>query len=447
MRLFALMLLVAASLAAAPPAFADYGVLRQFGSPGSAPGQFNNPLGISVGPDGHAFVADGLNDRVQEFLPNGTYVRSFGQSGTQRGDLRLPEDALSDGTSLFVTDCYNGRVTQYALASGKFVNAWGRNEHAGDPSFNCPEALAMSANGVLYVADTFNQRVVSFDPDAGAASFHSFGTAGTGPGQFTQVHGIEFDQDGNLLVGDDEPHTCTYTRILRFSPTGAYLGQFGTFKAGTGAGQLFCVQDIERDAAGNVFVSDAGERLFAFAPDGTLVRQISAPGQLGFVIGLDSNSGCELYGVDRNNARVEVLGWRDSPTCRPVTPLGSPVGPLPPDTTPPTIVASAAATVRLGSPLKVAIACPFEDCTARVTANATVRRGNVTVLASSRTKLTGGRRATVVRLRLSSAATARVRRYLRTHRRLHVTVVVYATDAAGNHKKKSLHVAITRPAR
>ena len=217
---------------------------------------------------------------------------------------------------------------------GELVNAWGRDEHPSNPSFNCPEALAMSANSVS-MSPNAQPGVVAFDPDIGAASFQSFGQAGTGPGQFTQVHGIEFDQDGNLLVGDDEPHTCTYARIMRFSPAGAYLGQFGTFPAGTGASHVFCVQDIERDAAGNVFVSDAGERVFAFAPDGTLVRQISSPGQLGFVIGLDNNSSCELYGVDRNNARVEVLGWRDSPTCRPVTPLASSLGSLPPDATSP----------------------------------------------------------------------------------------------------------------
>lgn len=437
-RVLALLAVVAASLMAATPASADYGPVRHFGTPGTGPGQFNSPLGVGVGPDGHVFVADGLNDRVQELMPDGTYVRSYGQTGTQRGDLRLPEDALSDGTSLFVTDCYNGRVTQYALGTGKFVNAWGRDQHPGDPTFSCPENLAMSAGGVLYVADTFNQRVVSFDPHATAPAFQSFGSLGTGPGQFTQVHALQFDQAGNLLVGDDDPHTCTYARIQRFSPDGTYLGPFGTFQAGIGAGHLFCIWDIDQDVAGNVFVSDAAARVYAFSPDGTLLRQVNMPGQMGFALGLDSNSNCELYTVDRNGARIVVFGWPDEPRCRALTAAPLPGTTLPPDTTPPALVASVAATSRFGAPLRVSVACPLEDCTLRASATAALGRSAVrTVLASGRATLVDGRRRTVS-LGLSRSMTARVRKYLRTHRRLRVTVRLTAIDKAGNRTIRSL---------
>lgn len=300
----------------------------------------------------------------------------------------------------------------------------------------------MSASGVLFVDDTFNGRVVSFDPGA-RTTFHTFGSVGTGPGQFTQAHGIQFDQDGNLLVGDDNPRTCTYARIERFTPAGAYLGLFGTFQAGTGAGQVFCVQDIDRDAAGNVFVSDAASRVYAFADDGTLVRQVDTRGELGFPIGLDSNARCELYAVDTNRARIVVFGWPDAPVCRLLTPAPLPVT-LPHDATPPTVLASASKAVKLGAPLRFSVACPFEDCTVRVKAYALLHRAQPgTVLASLTKKLSAGRRV-AVSLHLSRLATAVVRAHLRTHKKLVVTLRLTTTDAVGNRTIKSLPVAVRR---
>jgi DNA-binding beta-propeller fold protein YncE len=54
--------------------------LREFGSRGDGPGQFNNAHGIAVGPDGYIYVADRENGRVQWFDLTGKLmgVRRYG---------------------------------------------------------------------------------------------------------------------------------------------------------------------------------------------------------------------------------------------------------------------------------------------------------------------------------------------------------------------------------
>src|SRR6266540_3226819 len=52
-----------------------------FGSPGSAPGQFQSPLGVAIQQSsGNVYVADSQNARVQKFSPNGDFIAAFGQS-------------------------------------------------------------------------------------------------------------------------------------------------------------------------------------------------------------------------------------------------------------------------------------------------------------------------------------------------------------------------------
>src|SRR5262245_26383458 len=54
----------------------------KWGIPGSGPGQFNNPYDVAVDPAGFVLVADGLNNRVQKFTLDGTYVTQWGSNGT-----------------------------------------------------------------------------------------------------------------------------------------------------------------------------------------------------------------------------------------------------------------------------------------------------------------------------------------------------------------------------
>jgi DNA-binding beta-propeller fold protein YncE len=45
--------------------------ITKWGSPGSADGQFDNPVGVAVGADGRVYVTDEGNVRIQVFSSSG----------------------------------------------------------------------------------------------------------------------------------------------------------------------------------------------------------------------------------------------------------------------------------------------------------------------------------------------------------------------------------------
>jgi DNA-binding beta-propeller fold protein YncE len=55
--------------------------LRQVGGPGSAPGEFDEPVGLAIDSDGTVFVADMWNSRVQLLDATGEPIGEFGVSG------------------------------------------------------------------------------------------------------------------------------------------------------------------------------------------------------------------------------------------------------------------------------------------------------------------------------------------------------------------------------
>ena len=92
-----------------------------FGSPGTGDGQFRFDVtsGIAVRADGHIFVTDGYNHRIQELDAAGNFVAKRGGYGGLPGQFALPEDlALSpSGDLLYVADTFNHRVQMFCLTT------------------------------------------------------------------------------------------------------------------------------------------------------------------------------------------------------------------------------------------------------------------------------------------------------------------------------------------
>jgi sugar lactone lactonase YvrE len=91
---------------------------------------------------------------------------------------------------------------------------------AGGPPFNRPTAVAIAANGDMYVSDGYgNTRIHQFTPTGELV--RSWGEPGTGPGQFHCPHGIVIDGQGRLLVSDRENE-----RIQLFTPDGQFIEEW-----------------------------------------------------------------------------------------------------------------------------------------------------------------------------------------------------------------------------
>lgn len=126
-------------------------------------------------------------------------------------------------------------------------------ENLATGMLNAPFATATDALGNVYVADMGNHRIVRFNPSNVAGTFTTFGSLGSGIGQFFSPMGITLDSVGNVFVSD-----ASNARIVRFDPNN-FTGSFTTFGGPTamfGQGTFYEPRQLLVDGVGNVIVAD-----------------------------------------------------------------------------------------------------------------------------------------------------------------------------------------------
>jgi DNA-binding beta-propeller fold protein YncE len=250
-----------------------------FGEQGNAPGQFERPNSVAIGPSGDVYVADTWNYRVQVFTPQGEYLRHWGQPGEfGAGAQQEPTDAfwgpravvVDAAEQVYVADTGNKRVRVYN-AAGEFIRDIGMGG-SGMGQLDEPAGLAIGADGRLYVADTWNRRVSVFTLD-GNPAMNFIAADGQTLNSF-RVRGW-FDDLGNRpYLAVDSPRGLVYVtdpdagRVLVYDTAGNCVGSFGQLaREFPDLTQFSSVGGIRVDAAGNVYISDAGSgRILRFAP-------------------------------------------------------------------------------------------------------------------------------------------------------------------------------------
>jgi len=90
----------------------------------------------------------------------------------------------------------------------------------------------------------------------------SFGSSGSGDGQFRSPFGVAVDGLGNVFVSDS---ISLNKQVDEFTSAGVFVTAFGSF--GSGDGQLDSAGLLAVDGLGNVFVPDNfNNRVLVFAP-------------------------------------------------------------------------------------------------------------------------------------------------------------------------------------
>lgn len=190
------------------------------------------PSGIAVASDGSIYIADAGNNRVQLVAPDGTIttVAGTGEEGFA-GDggpavlarVWQPSDVTlgADGT-IYIADTFNDRVRQIGI-DGTISTVAGSDSTAffagdGGPAtlaaLNLPEAVAVGNGGVIYIADTGNNRVrqVRADGTITTMAGRDWGIADADvdmgnhrpavEGLLWQPAGLATAPDGSLYIGD-----------------------------------------------------------------------------------------------------------------------------------------------------------------------------------------------------------------------------------------------------
>jgi RHS repeat-associated protein len=193
--------------------------LRSFGSIGEGKGQFKEPTGIAINPNGDVFVADSGNKRIEEFETKGSYIASLTLGGR-------PSGLAASTEVLYATDVTNDTIHEISLRYG--MTNWGSfgSEGSGEEQFKDPTAITLY-NGYLYVSDTGNSRIQEVTERGRTIAL--FGTQGKANGQLKEPTGITVGPSGGVWVADTGNN-----RVQEFNSQGKYLLQFGAQGKATG---------------------------------------------------------------------------------------------------------------------------------------------------------------------------------------------------------------------
>jgi len=128
---------------------------------GNAPGQFLYPTYLALDREGDLYVTDSLNCRVQEFDPNGKYLRSFGERGDAWGEFTRPKGvALDSFGNLYVADSGWSNIQIFNQNGQILLFFGGRGPLPG--MLKNPTAVTIDAANHIYVGDFLNHRVEEY---------------------------------------------------------------------------------------------------------------------------------------------------------------------------------------------------------------------------------------------------------------------------------------------
>ncbi|HTU87979.1 MAG TPA: Ig-like domain-containing protein [Solirubrobacteraceae bacterium] len=282
-----------------------------FGGPGTADGEFTQPLGVAVSPtNGDVYISDAGAGRLQIFSPSGGFIGQAFGTGTASGCTGFVQPVgvavnPSNG-DVYVVDSGADQVFELGSAGnclGSFGSA-GQN----DGQFDHPLYDAIDpATGDVYVTDPGNSRVEEFTSSGGFLSSFGADVFGANRDWTNEPDGIAFDPiDGGLVYVTDTEDT-----VEQFSPTGASTALPWDFP---GASELAGV--ALDPASDTLYVTDPadGEVLNFFHVDGgDLVESDVANAQ---PYGLAFSSATEdMYFTDPANSQVEVFAAQP-PICQ-----------------------------------------------------------------------------------------------------------------------------------
>jgi tripartite motif-containing protein 71 len=274
--------------------------LRMWGEPGWHDGQFNQPRAIGFLRERSVIVLD-RSDRVQVFTPEGRWLRTWRVPTVKRGNPR-GLDVGPDGL-VYVADTHNSRVLVYD-AAGHLRRQWGSyGKRPGQ--FIWVTGVAVDRDGSVYTCEygEYGDRVQKFDRDG--RFMLQLGKFGERPGEFQRPQGIAVDRAGFVYVADAVNH-----RIQKLSPRGEVVLLWGG--AGSGRGQLRYPYDVALDAAGRVYVAEYGNhRVSIFDADGHFLRILGrpgrGPGEFDHPWGVSVDARGLIYIADTRNSRIQVF--------------------------------------------------------------------------------------------------------------------------------------------
>ncbi len=250
------------------------------------------PHAVTVGPNGDVFYSEPTQARVRKATRGSdgvvrvTTVAGAGAAGAA-GQIRLsaPNALVTDGAgNLYIGDV--GRVLKLTpqAAISTYVEV-----PQGD-------GLAMDRSGNLYIASQNDARVRKVDPTGRVTVVAGTGVSGYsgdgGPATQAQLQwpvAVAVDSSNNLYIVDIYNGPGTFGRVRMVNPSGVITTFAGGGSPGSSAGDggpavkanLVAPFAIAFDAAGNLYISDAGRRAIRKVDRSGIISTVAGGGDVG----------------------------------------------------------------------------------------------------------------------------------------------------------------------
>jgi DNA-binding beta-propeller fold protein YncE len=229
---------------------------------------FNNPVDVALGHDGVLYVLNRAGSDIELRMPykrvtmctlDEDYLGEFSSGGTADGQLMWPAAIAIDAEGkVYIADEALQRISIFD-AKGRFLAKWGV-KGSGAGAFDRPAGLAFDQDQHLLVVDALNNRIQRYTTDGRLLG--QWGRGGRGRGEFNLPWGIAVDRAGDVYVAD-----WRNDRIQKFDAQGTFLASYGT--SGRGDGEFSRPAGVAVDAEGNIYIADWGnERVQVLSPDG-----------------------------------------------------------------------------------------------------------------------------------------------------------------------------------
>jgi len=170
-------------------------LLKTWGS-----GMLEFPHGFDVDDEGNVWASDQRGHQVFKWDSDGELLMTLGQKGMQGDPPRLltqPTDlVVAPNGNIFVTEGHGGggnRVSKYS-SDGRFIMSWGTTG-SGVGEFIVPHTIALDSQGRVFVGDRMNNRIQIFDQQGNFLDVWY---------QFGRPSGISIGADDMIYVADSE---------------------------------------------------------------------------------------------------------------------------------------------------------------------------------------------------------------------------------------------------
>ena len=183
--------------------------IKSWGKTGSAPGQFHEPSGMTSDNKGNAYVVDTWNAAIKGYdgegrpglLANCNNIGFYG-----------PRGIAYDGTNFAVADTGSHRIVLVS-PQGTVVGSWGTGHGKGEEQWDSPLDVVVDGQGNYYATDTGNNRVKKMDGSGKILKIIKMGD--------DSPQALAFDKEGRLYVSFNGPQTGG---IRVFGSNGDYQG-------------------------------------------------------------------------------------------------------------------------------------------------------------------------------------------------------------------------------